>query len=103
MTFTEARLRLGMGETAFYKLKNRLGIKAVDRQYKESDIQRMEEAKRNFRVWTKYRVSVRKGPYFVVKHVGVSKAEALRLCQHYHVTGQKAIAISCDGKNTRLV
>ena len=29
MTFTEARLRLGMGETAFYKLKNKLGIKNI--------------------------------------------------------------------------
>lgn len=100
MTFTEAMDYLGMGKTAFYKLRDELGIKSDHGEYEYGDIQRMMIKKQSFRTWPRYRVSILENGIFVTKHIGVTKKEALRLRNFYRRCYTRTIIRSMDGKTT---
>lgn len=97
----EAMKALGMKSSAFYKLKDKMQIKAFNSFITDEDFDRMKEQhaadQENRRGIVKhyYRVSVREYDVYMVKHVALTKEQAIKQVQQYLDQGYDAIMRCC--------
>lgn len=89
-------------KTTFYRITQRLGIVARNGEYTGEQVYAIE-AEFQRRRPIKYRVSVKRGPYYVIKHVNLTKKQAIDLYKKYRKVGIKVAVISCDKENRRLL
>ena len=103
MRYKEILRLLGIpNKTTFYRITQRLGIVARDGEYTQEQVHVIgEEFQRRRPI--KYRVSVAQGPYYVIKHVNLTKKQAIDLYKKYRKVGIKVAVISCDKENRRLL
>ena len=103
MHYKEILDHLGIpNKTTFYRITQRLGIVARNGEYTGEQIHAIE-AEFQRRRPVKYRVSVKRGPYYVIKHVNLTKKQAIGLYKKYQKVGIKVAVISCDKENRRLL
>ena len=89
-------------KTTFYRITQRLGIVARNGEYTREQVYAIE-AEFQRRRPVKYRVSVKRGPYYVIKHVNLTKKQAIDLYKKYRKVDIKVVVISCDKENRRLL
>lgn len=103
MHYKEILDHLGIpNKTTFYRITQRLGIVTRNGEYTGEQIHAIE-AEFQRRRPIKYRVSVKRGPYYVIKHVNLTKKQAVGLYKKYQKVGIKVAVISCDKENRRLL
>ena len=103
MRYKEILDYLGIpNKTTFYRITQRLGIVARNGEYTGEQVYAIE-AEFQRRRPIKYRVSVKRGPYYVIKHVNLNKKQAIGLYKKYQKVGIKVAVISCDKENRRLL
>lgn len=103
MRYKEILDYLGIpNKTTFYRITQRLGIVARNGEYTGEQIHAIE-AEFQRRRPVKYRVSVKQGPYYVIKYVNLTKKQAIDLYKKYQKVGIKVAVISCDKENRRLL
>lgn len=97
------RTELGMGQSAFYKLTHKLGVKSGREGYDIKVANLIREAAAKRRHWGKkgssstlYRVSVNEGYGYFVRHVALTKKKAAELVEDYRRQGLSAIMKSCS-------
>lgn len=101
LTVSKAREILSMKASAFYKLKNKLGVKTSRGFMSDEDFDKMKVQHEidllmhagKPRIW--YRVSVNEGYGYFVRHAGLTKQKALRLVYEYRGKGLCAIMKAC--------
>lgn len=101
LTVSKAREILSMKSSAFYKLKNKLGVKTSRGFMSDEDFGKMKVQHEidltmsagKPRVW--YRVSVNEGYGYFVRHAGLTKQKAYTLIYEYRRQGKCAIMRAC--------